>query len=165
MPSLRGLASMCLSFRLPLVAVVLWLGAGFAASGMACAQVAQPCDWRASAENLAEPWDRNSRTFANGAIRIAVLDTAEPAAAAFYLLILSPPADELGLRQCRVLSRTEQTGFGGLSLDGAVAGYDPARGLTVALPAVNYGDDGLPLPATLRVMINQATGLITGRLD
>ncbi len=45
------------------------------------AQTVGDCDtWQTSARNLAEPWEANSRTFANGDIRVALLDTIEPAA-------------------------------------------------------------------------------------
>lgn len=131
----------------------------------AVAQVVTPCDWQVSAENLAEPWEDNTRTFANGAIRLAVLDTAEPAAAAFHLLVLSPPVDMLGLRQCRVVAMPGPTGFGFLTLQGATAAYDPARGLTVTLSGGTYDDRGQPVAGTVRVTINQATGQITANLD
>jgi len=49
------------------------------------------CAWQASAQYLAEPWGENTATFGNGATRIAVIDTTEPAAGSFGLVILSPP--------------------------------------------------------------------------
>ena len=99
------------------------------------------CDFAAHAANIAEPWETNTRTFANGAVRIAVLDTTEPAAAAFHLLILSPPYAELGLRQCRVVSFDEAYGYGSLTLAGMAAGYDPAIGLTLELPITVYNPE------------------------
>ena len=129
------------------------------------AQMVGDCDWRASAANLAEPWEGNTRTFANGAVRIAVIDTVEPAAAAFHLMVLSPPYDELGLRQCRLVSAGGGHGFATLSLDGMEAGYDPATGLTFVLASGRYTAEGLVLPTTLSVTVNQATGQISGRLD
>ncbi|WP_341368285.1 hypothetical protein [Yoonia sp. BS5-3] len=56
----------------------------------AAAQEAIPCDWQASAQHLVEPWEENSRTFANGDVRVAALDTIEPAAGFAYLMVLSP---------------------------------------------------------------------------
>ena len=95
--------------------------------------------------------------FANGNVRLAVLDTIEPAVASFYLLVLSPPSDEVGGRQCRVISLVDGTGFAGLDLAAAVASYDPAKGLSIAIPAKRY------LPETdsfgaemLAITLNQA---------
>ena len=151
--------------RWPLAALTL----AVALSGVpAVAQTAmvQPCDpdLPGHARTIAEPWEANTRTFANGAVRVAILDTIEPAAAAFHLLVLSPPHDELGERQCRIVSAgAGWTGFGALSFERLEAAYDPAQGLVLVL------DMGLYNPATtlsdalaLRVTINQATGVVTG---
>jgi hypothetical protein len=113
---------------------------------------------------IAEPWDANTMTFANGAIRVAVLDAVEPGAAAFHLMVLSPPYDELGIRQCRILSyEAPGLGFGFLSLERAEASYDPASGLTVVMDMGRFNPDtGLNDAWALSVTINQATGLVTG---
>ena len=118
---------------------------------------------------IAEPWEDATRTFANGEVRIAVLDTVEPATTPFHLMILSPPRDELGLRRCRVVSMAVNpagaaSGFAELSLDGMASHYDPNMGLLLDLPAavfnpVTTGFD----PATLRVVVNQATGAVTAK--
>lgn len=125
----------------------------------ATAQEVLPCDWQASSQALVEPWEDNTRLFANGKVRIALLDTIEPAAGAFYLLILSPPYDELGGRQCRVIGASQSIGFGGLSLEGMQAGYDPSLGLTFALNANRYDPEtSLFPPVKLMVNLNQSTG-------
>jgi hypothetical protein len=103
--------------------------------------------------------------FANGAIRLAVLDVVEPAAGAFHLLVLSPPYDELGSRQCRVVSLEQSLGFAGLSLGGAQAGYDPATGLSVQMNAVRWAGSDQYFNTILTVTINQATGVISAVLD
>ena len=133
----------------------------------AMAQTVQPCDdARSNAWNIAEPWESNSRLFAKGAVRLALIDTIEPAAAAFHLLILSPPYDEVGGRQCRVVSLDGATGFAGLDLASASAAYDPAKGLTFALPAQRYLPDTADFAAaTLHVTLNQSTGAIAASLD
>lgn len=133
--------------------------------GPVFAQEVADCDWRAAAQAIAEPWEANSRTFANGAIRLAVMDVLEPAAAAYHLLILSPPYSELGERQCRVMSATGSMGFAGLSLDGASASYDPATGLTVSLPAKRWSDGDVFTDTRLLVTLNQASGAISGYLE
>lgn len=125
------------------------------------AQDLSACDGRASARNLPEPWDAPAvtRTFANGQVRLAILDTVEPAAAALHLLILSPPYDELNGRQCRILSAAGGMGFGGMTLEGMQAGYDPARGLIFSIPvAIFQPASGGFADATLGVLLNRATG-------
>jgi hypothetical protein len=131
------------------------------------AQTAEPCDdFRANVQALAEPWENNSRVFANGDVRLAVIDTLEPAAAAFHLLVLSPPRDELGSRQCRVISMQGTSGFASLSLTGLTAGYDAKTGLGFQIAAKRYlPDSGDFAPATLTVTVNQASGAITARLQ
>lgn len=121
------------------------------------AQSVGECDWRASSELLAEPWEMLTRTFANGQIRAAVIDTIEPAAAAFHLLVLSPPYDEFGIRQCRLVSWGD-SGFAGLDLSRGVASYDPSRGLTIQLPATLWSEGDQYSEHWLSVTINSATG-------
>ncbi|MBF9030806.1 hypothetical protein HKCCE3408_10420 [Rhodobacterales bacterium HKCCE3408] len=127
--------------------------------------VVQDCGPVSSAWNIAEPWEQNTLTFANGAVRLAILDTIEPAAAAFHLLVLSPPYDELGGRQCRVVSLSEEwMGFGFLSFERWESSYDPATGLRVVMDMGLYNPEtGLNDALSLAVTINQATGEITGR--
>ena len=126
------------------------------------AQEVGDCDWRSSARNVVEPWSENTRTFSNGKTRLALLDTIEPAAGAFHLLIISPPYDELGSPQCKVLSLQGTIGFAGLTFSELEASYDPSTGLTFILPGQVYNpDDGLTAPMFLGLILNQATGLIT----
>lgn len=116
----------------------------------------------ARAETMAEPWQANTRTFANGAVRIAVMDTTEPAASASHLLVLSPPYDELGLRQCRVVSFDGLIGYGSLTLQGMTVDCDPATGLMLEMPITVYNPETALFDAgALFVAINQATGRIT----
>lgn len=128
----------------------------------AWADTVEPCrDNRSNAWNLAEPWEVNTRLFAEGKVRLAVIDTIEPAAAAFHLLVLSPPYDELGGRQCRVISFDGQSGFAGMDLAGLVAGYSPAVGLTFEIPVKVFAPETAEsVPALLRVTLDQATGEI-----
>ena len=62
-------------------------------SGTAVAQEVWECDWRNTASSIFEPWEEFTRTFANGAVRIAVIDMVEPGGAPLHLLVLSPPYD------------------------------------------------------------------------
>ncbi len=131
------------------------------------AQVVGDCtDGRSGAQAVAEPWEENTRLFANGAVRLAITDITEPAAGSFFLMILSPPHDELGLRQCALIGAQDGLGFAGLTLDGITADYDPALGLRFGIAARHYlpdtGDFG---DATLTVTLNQSTGDVAARLD
>jgi len=137
-------------------------GMGLMAGLPAVAQEAVPCDWPARADNIAEPWEENTRTFANGDVRLALLDTFEPAGAPFHILVMSPPYDELGLRQCRTVGLNGM-GFGGADFGSLEAGYDPAEGLVFTM-AVKVYDGADFQPRTLRFTLNQATGAIGAQL-
>lgn len=142
----------------------LWTLLALTLAAPAPAQTVIACDgWQASARNIPEPWEANTRTFANGAIRVALLDTIEPAAGAFYLLVLTPPHDELGSRACGLVAEGDGgIGFAGLEFDRIGASYDPARGLTLRMPVSRFAPaTGGFDPAILAVTINQATGAIT----
>lgn len=134
--------------------------AGFA--GAAQAQSVSDCidDFRASAWVLAEPWEANTRTFANGRTRLAIIDAIEPGAAPFHILLLSPPYGELGDRQCRILSYDGGFGFGWATLEGMQASYDPARGLSFVIPVKAPYVDGTEPWLGLNVVLNQATGAV-----
>ncbi|QDC11697.1 hypothetical protein FHY55_18345 [Oceanicola sp. D3] len=129
----------------------------------ATAQEVSDCgDWRTQARNIPEPWEASTRSFANGDVRLVLLDTIEPAAAPTHLMILSPPFDELGSRQCKVLSREGQAGWAGMQFERLEAGYDPARGLTFTLPAMIWLPEKNFVNSTLlSITLNQSTGEIT----
>ena len=126
----------------------------------AYAQDIVECSWQSSAANLVEPWENYTQTFSNGKTRIALIDTLEPAAGAVWLLILSPPYNELGDRQCRLVGHG---GMGFMDLDFAAlaASYDPARGLIFVLPGKVYGDGVNNWDIMVALTLNQATGEIT----
>lgn len=132
---------------------------------LASAQEVTTCErWESSARNLAEPWEDNTRTFANGNVRIAVLDTIEPAVGAFHLLVLSPPYNELGDRQCRMISYGG-AGFAGIDFTSLTAGYDPTSGLGLDMHIQAFDpayDDIMPLG--LGITINQATGEVKANI-
>jgi hypothetical protein len=143
-------------------AVMFWL---VLAQGLS-AQVVEDCDWRASLSALPEPWEAATRTFAKGAVRLAIADVIEPAAGALYMVVLSPPHDELGARQCKVIGASPGIGFGGMTLAGMQSGYDPAQGLmfSVAVSAFQ-AESGDFEDGTLTFTVNQATGAISAALN
>ncbi len=129
---------------------------------LATAQEVGECDWRSSARNIGEPWADNTRTFSNGKTRLALLDTIEPAAGSIHLLIISPPYDELGSPQCKVISHFGSVGFTGLEFSQLEASYDPSTGLTFVLPGAIYNpDNGSNIPTFLGLTLNRAPGVIT----
>ena len=141
-----------------------WLIPFLLASPVA-AQSVNPCDWQASAQALVEPWEDNTRVFANGDVRLAAINTIEPANGAAYVLVLSPPRSELGERQCRVIGFTEQIGFGAVYFDLLTADYDPATGLLFDVPVQIVTADGtFTNGGLLSLTLNQSTGAMTTSL-
>lgn len=125
------------------------------------AQTISDCDWEASARNLIEPWEDHTKVFAEGAVRLAMLDTVEPAAAAMHLLVLSPPYNEVGDRQCKSIGSGNRIGFSGIMWESLTAGYDPAVGLIFEVPVSRFDPetDGFPT-SLLSFTLNQSTGEI-----
>jgi len=141
-------------------AVLLVLGASPAA-----AQSVNLCDWQTSAQALVEPWEKNTRVFANGDVRVAAIDTIEPATGAAYLMILSPPRSRTGARQCRVIGWTDQLGFAAIGFGQFDAGYDPSVGLMFDVPVrIATADGSLSNARKLSLTLNQSTGSITTAL-
>ncbi|WBU64019.1 hypothetical protein [Paracoccus aerodenitrificans] len=135
----------------------------------AAAQSVGECGEWSSARNVPEPWDANTASYAEGAVRIVLLDTLEPAAAALHLMILSPPRNELGERQCRVVSLAGDagwpTGFAALDFAERQVDYDPETGLSFVFPVSAFDPDtGHESPAELSVTLNQSTGMITAEI-
>jgi hypothetical protein len=127
----------------------------------AAAVTVEDCGWPARADALVEPWEDFTRTFSNGKTRLALLDTVEPAAGGFHILVLSPPYDELGGRQCRTIGIQQGIGFSGVDFHALTASYDPSVGLMFSVPVrVYHPASGGFVPARLEFTLNQATGQI-----
>jgi len=147
---------------------IILFAVSFAIATPAAAQSVLDCSgWQASARNIPEPLQNHTRTFANGDIRVTLLDTVEPAAGAFYLMVIAPPYDEMGSRNCAIIASSGGTmGFGGLFFANIGASYDPANGLTLRLPAQVFAPaTGGFDPAILAVTINQSAGTIIPRFE
>jgi len=126
------------------------------------AQTVNDCDSIASAANLVMPWEDNSRDFAKGAIRIALLDTYEPACCSYHLLVISPDP-EFGLA-CHVISAGPGQGWVSVRYKDLTAGYDPAKGLLVPVEAATYDPEtgaAKAVKTRFGIRINQATGSVT----
>ncbi|WP_137702494.1 hypothetical protein [Marimonas lutisalis] len=142
--------------RLAATALALLLGLP------AQAQEVSQCDHRAHADGIPEPWEANTRSFANGEVRVALIDRIEPAAGAFYLLILHPPRGVLGERRCSLVGFGSGMGYAALDFAALTAGYDPARGLTLSLPGRLYlPEEGFTNSLIIHATVNQATGQVT----
>jgi len=142
------------------------LGAALLLAPLAsAAQSVAPCGDGPRIDTIAEPWEANTATYAGGEVRITLIDTAEPAAAAVHLAVIAPPRDELGLRRCRLVSLSPGSGFYDLDFAARQASYDPARGLVLTLPAQLYvPETGEGRPASLTVTVNQQSGEVTAAL-
>jgi hypothetical protein len=122
-------------------------------------------DWRLDLREIGEPWEAHTRTFANGDVRAVVVDTVEPAAGSFYLVVLHPPYSEFE-RGCALISLGGYVGFAGIDLAAAEAGYDPAKGLTLAMPVGRYDEASARfVSGTLRVTVNQVSGEVTAATE
>lgn len=124
-----------------------------------------PCTELTRVDLIAEPWDANTRSFGDGAVRIAVVDTIAPAIGAFHLILFSPPLDENDKRQCRVISGTEEYGFGGLSLEGISVDFEPGQKLELKIAAAVFEPDGETFVGkTLLIDVDQSSGEISAKL-
>lgn len=132
----------------------------------AMAQEVTTCDWRASALNLVEPWEDYTQTFANGALRVALIDTIEPAAAAFHLMVIGPTVDEIGAPTCALVSHVDGLGFSGFEFTELVASYDPEFGLLLQAPVQTFVPDTGDFRANiLDVLVHLGTGEIATHME
>ena len=136
----------------------------FSGAVAATAQSLERCDWVASAGNLVEPWAETTRTYSDGAVRIALLDTqGEPVCCSYHLLILSPNP-EYG-EDCHVLSDLPGMGFRQIFLEDSASRYDAGKGLLLTIPVGRFDlDTGGVDPASIgpvSIRINQASGKVT----
>lgn len=119
------------------------------------AQEAVPCadHWAAQLIYLSEPLEESTRTYAEGAVRVLIMTSPEPACCGVFPAVLLPDVD--GFRVCRIVPVRDGDGWGGLSFDGQ-ASYDPARGLTIPMTATVWdGEAFVDEPVALTV--NQST--------
>jgi hypothetical protein len=138
------------------------LGLSLALTVPALAVQVQECDWAASVQFIAEPWEKNTRVFGNGAVRIALIDTdGEPVCCSTRLLILAEDkTNEQGLRMCRLVGSQGTLGFNSIDFARLTANYDPARGLVLTFPYTLYIDGLRHRQGQARVFINSAKGTI-----
>lgn len=146
------------------LAAISFVAATFAAASAAATEVRE-CDTAADVRSLAEPWERNSRSFYDGAVRVALLDTGgEPVCCSQHLLVLmpdrgGPPGMDEG-RLCRIVGDREALGFLGIEFQQMRASSDQ-RGLLLTFPVHIYGDGIRNRRAVARVRIDAGRGTVT----
>jgi hypothetical protein len=101
----------------------------------------------------------NPRTFANGAITVAVADTfGEPVCCSSHLLVFIP-SPEIG-SQCFAISQeaakdeSSPRGFMSVDINGIRGAYDARKGLLLNVPYRLYEDTGKGIPGMTGVRIN-----------
>lgn len=146
---------------------LLALGAGVLV--LACAlpsqaAILEECNDYASSGLIVEPWEQNSRTFYNGQVRVAVVDTGgEPVCCSSYLVVIYPDVeDELGGRSCMMLSQRERAGWAGLDVKAIRSSYNAATGLTLTVPVKVMREDGNGVrPASVTLRLDLRTSKLT----
>ena len=98
------------------------------------------CDHLDSIGNLVG----NVRSFAQGAIRVAHVDTEEPALAPEHLLIFVAE-EPMGVSCFAVSADADGVGFNSVDMDKLQGSYDPKKGLLLSIP-VRVWDDKKPGP-------------------
>jgi len=143
-------------------AVVAAVATGYFPTPVAAQSVHICDDWQSQIWNLVEPWEENSRTFAKGAVRVALIDTIEPAAAAYFLAVMYPAPDaQMGERVCQLVGHAPLAGFSGLDFQALRSEYKPNEGLILRVPAMHMTAEGDFSSRRLRVTINQSLPSIT----
>jgi hypothetical protein len=133
-----------------------------AASAPAVAVEVRECDWAASVQSLAEPWEQNARAFYNGQVRVALIDTGgEPVCCSMHLLILAADkTSEMGERMCRLVSNANKMGFESIDFARLSARYDTGRGLLITFPFRLYVDGISHRNGVARVRVNLERGTV-----
>jgi len=121
------------------------------------------CDETANVQTLAEPWERNTRAFYRGEVRVALLDTGgEPVCCSTYLLILVPDkSSEMGDRTCHIVSDHEGMGFSAIDFARLTLKYQEGKGLLLTFPYTLYVDGLSSKPGTAKVRVNLDRGTVT----
>lgn len=110
----------------------------------ALSAVVRDCDGATeSAFNIVEPWEANARTFYQGRVRVAYLDTGgEPACCSAHLLVVFYSGDSSEDFVCRLVSDRNATGFAGIDFKSLKSSYDPKRGLRLTFAYSVMPTDG-----------------------
>ncbi|GAB5448861.1 hypothetical protein [Gymnodinialimonas sp.] len=141
--------------RLPPLAIAATL----ALAAPAQAFVTAPCGPEFTPNTITEPWEENTRTFANGVIRIFEIFIDPNVASGAALGILHPAGEGEEYRICTAIYQSHEFRFFAQAfVADATAVYDASLGLIITLPVAHAGHDG---PVMLRFAVNQATGVVS----
>ncbi len=146
--------------------IILIFLALLATAAPAAAVVVRSCDDgnnTAVVTNIVEPWEKNSKTFYKGQVRVALLDTGgEPACCSLHLLVISPGAatDEPAYQTCHVISDHANFGFGNIDFAKLSAAYDPKKGLLITFPFIVSNGDDEQKPGIAKLRVNIAKGTV-----
>jgi hypothetical protein len=129
----------------------------------AAAVQVRECDDAANIQTLAEPWEKNIRSFYKGQVRVALLDTGgEPVCCSMHLLIMMPNDDEPAEgRVCRIVGQKDQLGFESIDMSRLRTSYDAKRGLLIEFPYQLYIDGLKSSRGTGRVRVNMKQRTVT----
>jgi hypothetical protein len=121
------------------------------------------CDFAASLQTLVEPWEKNIRSYYNGQVRVALVDTwGEPACCSTHLLIMMPNNDQTEhSRICKVVGDKGTNGYQAIAIDKIKTRYDANRGLLIEFPFKRYIDGVKFTPGVGRVRVNVQQGTVT----
>jgi hypothetical protein len=135
----------------------------FIAAAPAFAVQVRDCDYAADVRSIAEPWEKNTRAFYDGNVRVALLDTGgEPVCCSVHLLILAPDRnDEMGGRFCKIVGDHEALGFAGIDFARLTTRYDAGRGLLIIFPYQLYVDGLSSKSGVARVRVNLERGTVS----
>lgn len=135
----------------------------FIAAAPAFAVQVRDCDYAADVRSIAEPWEKNTRAFYDGNVRVALLDTGgEPVCCSVHLLILAPDRnDEMGGRFCKIVGDHEALGFAGIDFARLTTRYDAGRGLLIIFPYQLYVDGLSSKSSVARVRVNLERGTVS----
>lgn len=143
-------------------------GAALLAATLPAAAVqVRECDYAADIRSIAEPWEKNTRAFYNGMVRVAVSDTGgEPVCCSQHLIILLPDRANAvqGMdegRVCRIVGDKDGMGFVGIDFQRLRTRYDAGRGLLIEFPYQLYVDGLKNRNGVGRVRVNIDKGTVT----
>lgn len=123
------------------------------------------CGELAPSEVLIEPWEKTSRTFSRGSIRVAAVDLGEPPCCPQHFIVLMP-ANMYGGRVCALVARSPlvPNGWTRVGIDEAEAMRPEGGGLRVSVPVYGYDNrTGGADPASRKVIsvrVRQAAGTV-----
>ena len=131
----------------------------------ALAATVRDCDGNTeSAFNIIEPWEASARTFYQGRVRVASLDTGgEPACCSAHLLVIFYANDDPESFVCRLVSARGATGFAAIDFKSLKSSYDPSRGLLLTFGYLVFPEGEVGTSATrgvARVRVNVAGGAV-----